>query len=56
MLRESGPLKLFGSLRINKSRRKSESLSRLIEFFARRIDRIDCSMLFELGCCVDSVQ
>ncbi len=58
MLRESGPLKLLGSLRISKSRIKSEpkaeSLSKLINFISRRADRIDYPMLLELGYRVDS--
>lgn len=58
MLRESGPLKLLGSLRISKSRTKSdakaESLLRLINFLARRKDRIDYPRLLELGYRVDS--
>ena len=58
MLREAGPLKLLGSLRISKSRTKSESkagsLLKLIKFLARRIDRIDYPMLLELGYRVDS--
>ena len=58
MLRECGPSKLLGSLRISKSRTKSEpkvaSLSRLINFLARRRDRIDYPMLLELGYRVDS--
>jgi hypothetical protein len=58
MLRESGPSRLLGSLRISKSRSKSaskvESLSRLINFLDRRADRIDYPMLLELGYRVDS--
>lgn len=58
MLRECGPSKLLGSLRISKSRTKSEpkaaSLLRLIKFLARRRDRIDYPMLLELGYRVDS--
>lgn len=58
MLRESGPSKLLGSLRISKSRSKSEakiqSLSKLINFIARRKDRIEYPILLELGYRVDS--
>lgn len=58
MLRESGPLKLLCSLRISKRRTKSEakvsSLVRLINFLARRVDRIDYPRLLELGYRVDS--
>jgi hypothetical protein len=58
MLREDGPSKLLRSLRISKSRTKSESkagsLSRLINFLARRTDRIDYPMLLEMGYRVDS--
>jgi len=49
---------LLGSLRISKSRTKSQpkaaSLSKLIKFLARRIDRIDYPLLLELGYGVDS--
>lgn len=58
MLRESGPIKLLGSLRVSKSRMKeevkSQSLSRLINFLARRTDRIDYPTLLALGYRVDS--
>jgi len=58
MLRECGPSKLLGGLRISKRRTKSESqaasLLRLINFLVRRRDRIDYPMLLELGYRVDS--
>lgn len=58
MLRESGPSKLLGSLRRSKSRTKSQiktdSLTKLIRFIARRQDRIDYPTLLELGYRVDS--
>ena len=58
MLRECGPSKLLCSLRISKSRTKSEpkaaSLLKLVNFLARRRDRIDYPMLLELGYRVDS--
>ena len=58
MLREEGPSKLVGSLRISKRRTQSEvkikSLSKLIHFLARRTDRIDYPLLLELGYRVDS--
>jgi len=58
MLRQLGPTKLLGSLRIIKSRIKSEaktrSLSKLINFLTRRTDRIDYPKLLEMGYRVDS--
>jgi hypothetical protein len=58
MLRQSGPSRLLGSLRISKSRAKSQakvdSLMKLIKFIARRRDRIEYPKLLALGYRVDS--
>ena len=58
MLRQSGPSKLLGSLRVSKSRSKSDSkaeaLSELINVIARRQECIDYPNLLELGYRVDS--
>ena len=58
MLRESGPFKLLKSLRISKQRTKphlkADALSKLINFLARRTDRIDYPVLLDLGYRVDS--
>ena len=58
VLREDGPSKLLGSLRISKSRTKSqkktESLTKLINFISRRKDRIDYPRLLQMGYRVDS--
>ena len=58
VLREDGPRKLLASLRISRSHAKTDAsakaLMELINFLARRIDRIDYPTLLEQGYRVDS--